>query len=294
MTINNLGGRNWGHLRIGRFDPSAYFSLPTSRPTFVPIGPELAPPFTQFSVPTINRIGIFPSAFSAKFSGLFERNGTAILPFTSSLFNSGHEVGIDIHGRPFGDWFLYQIGVLNGANERFGDSNNAKDWYVLVRLDHGDSDYFSANLSGFAYFGDENALVSPLFPAVNWSRYGIGARVRYRWLEMLGAFTYDRITNVPVALSSTFDETASGLTVEVHVILTDRLVTSIRYNHLDAGGILAARKSLSVLGVQAQYYLRSNIAFFVRDEVNVRASEGGSSPERNFRNLLMAGVSSAF
>lgn len=48
VTLNNLGGMNWGHLRVGRFDPSAYFSMARERPQFVPIGPKLAHPLEHF------------------------------------------------------------------------------------------------------------------------------------------------------------------------------------------------------------------------------------------------------
>jgi hypothetical protein len=56
--------------------------------------------------------------------------------FASSLFNSGHETGVDIHGRPFGDWFLYQGGMLNWANEHLDDSNKGKVVYGMIRFDY--------------------------------------------------------------------------------------------------------------------------------------------------------------
>lgn len=40
------------------------------------------------------------------------------MPYESTLYNSDKELGIDLHGRPFGNWFLYQVGILNGGNER--------------------------------------------------------------------------------------------------------------------------------------------------------------------------------
>ena len=71
-------------------------------------------PFTPFG---LNRTGLAPSAFAAKFYGLYQWDGTAISPFASSLFNSEGETGTDIHGPPFGDCFEYQVGIVNGANE---------------------------------------------------------------------------------------------------------------------------------------------------------------------------------
>ncbi len=293
VTLNNLGGMNWGHLRIGRFDPSAFFSMARGRPQFPPIGPKLAPPFGALATPTVNRWALFQSAYASKFYGLFDRNRTAIQPWDSTLYNSPEEVGIDIHGRPFGDWFLYQAGILNGGNERAGDSNNSKDWYVMTRFDYARSHDFSANLSGFAYFGNHNAKVSTNAD-VSRSRYGVGARIRYKWLDVYGAYTIDRVTDLPSGMEATFDSTATGVTVEAHALVTDRLLIGTRYDHLDAGGLLATRKSATFVGLQAKYYLRSNLAFSIRDDFNVRDSEGGVSAARNLRNRFAVDVSIVF
>jgi len=73
------------------------------------------------------------------------------------------------------------------------------------------------------------------------------------------------------------------------VLLTNRLLTSLRYDHLDAGGLLSERKGYSILGIQVKYYLRSNIALYVRNDLNTRQSEGGVSAVRNFRNAVLIG-----
>ena len=293
VTFNNLGGMNWGHLRVGRLDPSAYFSVATDRPQFFPTSPNIGPPFGAFG-PSIQRWGqAFGSAAASKFYGIFDRNMAPIFPFAPTLYNSTVEAGIDLHGRPFGDWFLYQIGILNGGEERWGDTNNSKDWYVMTRFDYNQLEYFSANVSGFAYFGNHNAKV--LGGAdVSRSRYGLAARIRYRWLDLYGAYTIDRISDLPSGMSATFDRKASGLTVEAHAIVTDRLMLGAGYNHLDAGGVISQRKSASFLGLQVRYYLRSNIALQIRNEVNLRDAEGGTSPARNLRNQFITNLAIAF
>ena len=293
VTLNNLGGMNWGHVRVGRFDPSAFFSMARGRPQFVPIGPKLAPPFGPLATPTVNRWSLTQSAYASKFYGLFDRSRAAIQPYDSTLYNSSEEVGIDIHGRPFGDWFLYQVGVLNGGNERAGDSNNSKDWYVMTRFDYAQSHDFSANISGFAYIGNHNAKVSTNAD-VSRSRYGVGARIRYKWLDVYGAYTIDRVTDLPSGMEATFDSTATGVTVEAHALVTDRLLLGTRYDHMDAGGLLATRKSATFVGLQAKYYLRSNMAFTIRDDINVRDAERGTSAARNLRNRFSVDVSIAF
>lgn len=293
VTLNNLGGMNWGHLRVGRFDPSAFFSMAGGRPHFAPVGPKLAPPFGTFTTPTVNRWAVFQSAYASKFYGLFDRSRTAIQPYDSTLFHSPEEVGLDIHGRPFGDWFLYQAGILNGGNERAGDSNNSKDWYVMTRLDYAQSEYFSANLSCFAYFGNHNAKVSTNAD-VSRSRYGIGARMRYKWLDVYGAYTIDRVTDLPSGMEAIFDSTATGVTVEAHALVTDRLLLGTRFDHMDAGGLLATQKSGTFVGIQAKYYFRSNMSFIVRDDLNVRDAEGGLSAARNLRNRFDVSLALVF
>ncbi len=289
ITLNNLGKHDLAHLRLGRFDPSAYFSHPTLRQQLELVG-DNSINNGKFLNPTINRISLTPLAFGAKFYGLFDHAGKAILPFQPSLYNAVAEMGIDLHGRPFGDQFLYQIGVLNGANEPFGDSNNPKDWYVMVRLDQSTTDLFSASLSGFAYFGSNNAKVALNQADVNWNRYGMAGTLRYKMVDLYGTFTIDRVTNLPQSLEATFDATATGTTVEADVLVTDRLLLSLRYDHLDAGGNFSQRKSYSILAAQAKYYLRTNISIYIRDDFNLREAEGGLSASRNFRNALLIGA----
>ena len=288
VTFNNLGKHDLAHLRVGKIDPSAYFSYPTLRQQLELIG-DSAVSNGAFISSTINRIPLTPLAFAAKFSGLFDRSGTAILPFQPSLYNAVAEIGLDIHGRPFGENFLYQVGILNGANEPFGDSNNPKDWYVMARMDHTSLDFLSASLSGFAYFGNNNAKVATNTADVNWNRYGIAGTVRYQMVDIYGAFTVDRIMNLPSSLEDTFDATATGATIEADALLTDRILLSVRFDHLDAGGLLSLRKGYSIVGMQVKYYLRSNISLYVRDDFNTRQSEGGASAVRNFRNAFLIG-----
>jgi hypothetical protein len=127
VTFNNLGYHNLAHLRVGKFDPNTFSSYATVRQQLLDVGESASSSCgTAFTPCTLNRAGLAPSAFATKFYGLYDRSGNYLSPYGASLFNSGAEVGADIHGRPFGDWFLYQVGILNGANEALGDSNKGK------------------------------------------------------------------------------------------------------------------------------------------------------------------------
>lgn len=293
VTFNNLGLHDVAHVRIGRFDPSAFSSYATVRQQLNDVGESLASGCAAYTPCAFNRAGLSPSAFATKFYGLYDRSGAALSPFASSLFNSGGETGADIHGRPFGDWFLYQVGVLNGANEGFGDSNKGKDLYAMLRFDYAKANHFSANISGYVYRGNSNAKVQSQ-DDVNWSRYGLSARATYKMVDVYAAFAIDKIDRTPVAVAGLFDSTATGLTIGADTYVTSQTLLSLRYDNLDAGGMLDQRKSATFVGLQAKHFLRANVSIFARHDVNVRKSEGGETAARNLRNAFFSGIDIVF
>lgn len=291
ITFNNLGGNNLVNIRVGRIDPSAAFSFSTLRQQLDFVGDSL-----NSSTNTVQRAGLFPLAVSAKFYGLRNRSGTVVSPYAPSLYNAVAETGIEVRGRPFGDWFMYQVGILNGANEAFGDSNKGKDIYGAVRFDYARAANFSASLSGFAYLGNSNAtvLTGTGMADVNWHRYGIAAHIRYKMFDLYGMYTLDRIAHVPTAALAAFDPSASGLSVALDTYVTDRTLLSLRYDHMDAGGDLSQRTSQSFAGMQIKQYLRSNIALFARNDLNLRRAEDGNAAARNLRNAFFVGIDIAY
>lgn len=296
VSFNNIGYHDLAHVRVGKFDPSAFYSYVTIRQQLNDVGESTSgscTPAPTTTPCTLNRAGLTPSAFAAKFYGLYDRKGNAISPFASTLFNSGGEMGVDVHGRPFGDSFLYQFGVLNGANEEFGDSNKGKDVYGMVRYDYAKSNYFSANISGFIYHGNSNAKVQSQ-EDVNWNRYGFSARATYEMADVYVAYAIDRINKVPSGVIGNFDATATGLTIGADTYATNQTLLSIRYDNMDAGGMLDQRKSATFVGVQAKYFLRTNVAIFARNDFNVRQSEGGDTAARNLRNAFFSGIDIIF
>ena len=163
----------------------------------------------------------------------------------------------------------------------------------MIRFDYARSQNFSANISGFIYHGNSNAKVQTQ-EDVNWHRWGVSARATYKMVDVYAAYAVDKINKTPTALSGLFDSTATGLTVGADAYVTDRALVSVRYDNLDAGGMLDQRKSSSFVGIQAKYFLRTNVAVFVRDDFNIRKSEGGESAARNLRNAFFAGVDIVF
>jgi hypothetical protein len=293
VTFNNIGYHNLAHLRVGKFDPNTFSSYATVRQQLLDVGESTSSSCTAFSACTLNRTALVPSAFATKFYGLYDRSGNYLSPYAASLFNSGGEVGADIHGRPFGDWFLYQVGVLNGANEALGDSNKGKDVYAMVRFDHAKSQNFSANISGFIYHGNSNAKLQTQ-EDVNWNRYGLSARATYKMVDVYAAFSVDKINKTPTSVAGNFDATATGLTIGADTYVTDKTLVSLRYDNLDAGGMLDQRKSATFVGAQVKYFLRTNVAIFARNDFNVRKSEGGETDARNLRNTFFSGIDIVF
>jgi hypothetical protein len=293
VTFNNLGSHNLAHLRVGKFDPNAFSSYTTVRQQLSDVGENQQGGCTAFSPCAFNRVGLAPSAFATKFYGLYDRSGDALSPFASSLYNSGHETGVDVHGRPFGDWFLYQVGVVNGANEHLGDSNKGKDVYGMIRFDYAKSNYFSASMSGFVYQGNSNAKVQTQ-EDVNWNRYGLSARATYMMVDVYAAYAVDKINKTPIGVAGLFDSTATGLTIGADTYVTSKTLVSLRYDNLDAGGMLDQRTSASFIGVQAKHFLRANVAISARSDFNLRESEGGETAARNLRNAFFSGIDVIF
>ena len=279
VTFNNLGHHNLAHLRVGKFDPNTFSSYATVRQQLLDVGENASSSCgTAFTPCTFNRAGLAPSAFATKFYGLYDRSGNYLSPYGASLFNSGAEVGADIHGRPFGDWFLYQVGILNGANEALGDSNKGKDVYAMIRFDHAKSQNFSANISGFVYHGNSNAKLQTQ-EDVNWNRYGLSARATYKMVDVYAAFSVDKINKTPTSVAGLFDATATGLTIGADTYVTDKTLVSFRYDNLDAGGMLEQRKSATFVGAQVKNPALPGGAFVNQEGIYLRfATSCHSSP----------------
>jgi len=120
-------------------------------------------------------------------------------------------------------------------------------------------------------------------------RYGIAANVRWKQFDVYGAVIWDRLYGLPGELRGTFVGTATGLTIQADYLVHEKLMLSSRFDQLWAGGLKDEKQDGSVLSLQAKFYPWQNIAFFVRDSVNLR-SVVEDSPLRNWRNQLFVGI----
>ncbi|MFQ5902591.1 MAG: hypothetical protein ACE5JO_02775 [Candidatus Binatia bacterium] len=160
----------------------------------------------------------------------------------------------------------------------------------MGRLDWARSNFFSSSFSAFAYFGNNTAKVGD--DGVDWHRYGIGVNVRWRMIDLYGAFVWDKLLDLSSATKANFDNTASGFTVEADVLVTNWLLGSLRFDHLNAGGRRTMRQDNTILGAQLKFYLRDNIGLYIRDDINLR--QGGERALENLRNTFLVGVDLAF
>lgn len=312
LIFSNIGGTHGLNVKIGNFDPASFFSFPTHRQQMNPVGPEAE---TEEFPPHINRIPLLPLAFSSKFFGLTRSAGSAggegfaILPFEPSLFNSPSAKGATLYGRPFGNDFLYQVGLVDSAR---ASGERGYDYYAMLRYDYVSGEYLAANLTAFYYRSPESANLTSMggmggmggmddtssvadsqIAVADWTRYGIGARINYKTLDIYGALIFDELDySLPAMSASNWDNNASGLSLEASWAATYKWLFSTRYDKMDAGGLVAMAQNSTWITVQAKYYTKPNIALFLRGHNNLESAN--SSPVRNLRNAVLAGVDMAF
>jgi hypothetical protein len=268
-------------LMAGKIDPNTNFSYATNRQLIAPTELEVAHG-------EVERLPVVPYAFASKFFGLFKNRdeGEPQLVTDQVMYNTPGAPGADFHAM-FNDVVLGQIGFLR-ENEGFNT-------YAAARFDLLDRSELTFNVSvlvnlGFGVVRAPNPE-DPNQPGnrLDRLRYGIAANVRWKQLDVYGAVIWDRLYGLPGAPQGTFDGTATGLTMQADYLVHEKLMLSSRFDQLWAGGLKDEKRDGSVLSVQAKFYPWQNIAFFVRDSVNLR-SVVEDSPLRNWRNQLFVGI----
>ena len=264
-------------IMVGKIDPSTNFSYPTNRQLVLNV-----PGRVDSGV--IQRYGQASSAFAAKYFGIQTAEGDAVEVTKAVLYNTTGEYGIDLHLMI--NNVMVQAGLMQGLLSRTGDVNQKKDPYVMVRLNFGQEAYVSGSLSALGYWGNDTAMVDSTL--VDWFRYGVAGNLKVQYFDFYGAIIWDTIHHLPAAISSPFDRTAYGLTVEGDYLATDRLLVSARYDQLNSGGFITQKANSEVLSLQARFYVRDNFSLHLRDSINV--GKVSSNALQNFRNLIATGI----
>ncbi|GMQ87537.1 MAG: hypothetical protein BMS9Abin08_0741 [Gammaproteobacteria bacterium] len=322
MVFDNLGGQQVANIKIGDFDPSSFYAFPTHRQQLNPVPVEAE---TNDFPPTIDRIPLLPLAFSSKMYGLtqgesFEgKEDFSILPFEPFLYNAPVQTGVSVHGRPFGSSFLYQVGIVQNDDAKTS-SETRWDKYVTLRYDLLYGEYSAFQVSGFYYTAPDAAMPTLNMggtlvyadKTVDWDRYGIGARWTSKWWDVYGTVVWDDIDKpkfAGVGSTSTWETSASGISVEADYLLNAKWLLGVRYDSMSAGGLEkgmpgwdeSLNQDASFIGLLAKYYPTPNIGLYARYHQNLESSAnmpaalgGEETPATNFKSMALVGVDMAF
>jgi len=269
-------------LMAGKVDPNTNFSYATNRQLIAPTELEVAHG-------KVERLPVVPYAFASKFFGLFKNRDEREPQLVTDqvMYNTSGAPGADFHAM-FNDVVLGQVGFLR-ENEGFNT-------YAVVRFDLLDRGELTFNVSALVNWGfgvvrtpDPEDPTQPGGNRLDRLRYGVAANVRWKQLDVYGALIWDRLYGLPGELRGSFDRTATGLTIQADYLVHENVMLSSRFDQLWAGGLKDEKRDGSVLSLQAKFYPLQNIAFFVRDSVNLR-SFVEDSPLRNWRNQVFIGI----
>jgi len=291
QTMVGRHGGNYMHgpmLMAGKIDPSTNFSYATNRQLILDTELEFEKEPGE-DISEVHRLPIVPYAFASKFFGLFKNRdeGEPQLVTDQVMYNTTGEPGADFHAM-FNDVVLAQMGFLR-ENEGFNT-------YGMLRFDLLDRQGFTFNVSGLLNWGfgvvrapNPEDHEEPGNRRLDRLRYGIAANARWKGLDVYGALIFDRIFGLPGELRREFDRTAMGLTVQADYLAHEKVVLSGRFDQLWAGGLKDDKLDATVLTAQIRYYHWQNIAFFIRDSVNVRKFHE-DNPLRSYRNQVFVGI----
>lgn len=272
----------------GLIDPSTNFSYPTNRQLFLDTE-------TEVKDGEVERFPVVPYAFTSKFFGLFKNRDEREPQLVTDqvLYNTPGRPGADfhtmfLHSQFPGQFVLGQVGFMQ-ENEGFNT-------YLMGRLDLGQRDRFTFNVSALVNWGfgiaqapDPDDHDHPSDRSLDRVRYGIAANARWKALDVYGALIWDRVMNLPGELKGEFDRTAAGLSVQVDYLALESVMLSTRFDQLWVGGLKDEKRDGTVLSFQVRYYPWPNISFFARDSVNMRAFVE-ENPLRSWRNQFFAGI----
>jgi len=275
-------------LMAGKIDPNTNFSYATNRQLILDTELEFEKEEGE-DKSKVHRLPIVPYAFASKFFGVFKdrREHEPQLVTDQVMYNTTGAPGADFHAM-FNDVVLGEVGFLR-ENEGFNT-------YGMVRYDILDRKELTFNVSALFNWGfgvvrapDSANHERAGGQRLDRLRYGVAANARWKGLDVYGALIWDRMYGLPSELRGEFDRTALGLTVQADYLVHENVLVSSRFDQLWAGGLKDEKLDGTVLTAQIRYYPWQNIAFFVRDSVNLRKFHE-DNPLRSWRNQLFVGI----
>ena len=275
-------------LMAGKVDPNTNFSYATNRQMLEATELEVErEPGEQHG--EVHRLPVVPYAFASKFFGLFKNRseGEPQLVTDQVMYNTTGEPGADFHTM-INDVVLAQVGFLR--------ENEGYNAYGMLRYDLLDRRDLTFNVSALFNYGwgvvfspDPDDHEQPGTRRLDRLRYGVAANLKWKALDVYGAFIVDRVYRLERELRSDFDVSAAGLTLEIDYLIHEKVMLSGRFDQLWAGGLKEQKKDATVVSFQAKYYPWQNIAFFIRDSVNLRKFYE-DNPLRSWKNQLFVGI----
>jgi hypothetical protein len=287
--IGSHGGFNMHGpmMMAGKIDPSTNFSYPTNRQL-------IAATETEVKQGGVERFPVVPYAFASKFFGLFkdQEDGEPQLVTDQVMYNTRGAPGSDFHTM-VNNLLIDHPQIIQVGFLRENDGWNA---YGAWRVDFGERDQSAFSVSalinwgfGVAWAPDPTDHDRPSDQRVDRLRYGVAANARWKGLDVYGALIRDQVFDLPSGLGGEFDRAATGLTLAVDYLAHEQVMLSTRFDQLWAGGLTDEKQDGSVLSFQVKYFLWQNVAFFVRDSVNL-LSTIEDDPLRGWRNQVVLGV----
>jgi len=293
MGNQTMVGRHGGFnmhgpmMMAGKIDPSTNFSYPTNRQLITATE-------TEVKQGEVERLPVVPYAFTSKFFGLFKDRdeGEPQLVTDQVMYNTPGAPGADFHAM-LNNLVIDHLQIVMVG---FLRENDGWDAYAAWRVDFGERDQSAFNVSalinwgsGVAWAPDPADHDRPSDRRVDRLRYGLAANARWKGLDVYGALIRDQVFDLPSGLGGQFDRTATGLTLALDYLAHEQVMLSTRFDQLWAGGLTDQKEDGSVLSFQVKYFLWQNIAFFVRDSVNL-LSTIEDNPLRQWRNQVVLGI----
>jgi len=190
-------------------------------------------------------------------------------------------------------------------------------------------DYTAFQVSGF-YYNAPDAARAALAPpplageivfsndTLDWKRYGIGARLQYKYVDIYAAAIWDEIDDPDfgnnVVNTSEWETDAFGASVEINWLLTQKWMLGARYDYMETGGLSKLpvpfrdpagdpdiNSDASFIALLAKYYMTPSIGLYGRAHFNLESTEnlpnalgGETNPATNLESMYTVGIDMAF
>lgn len=192
---------------------------------------------------------------------------------------TGPQPGLEVYG--YKGPFLYSVGVVNG--KKWDDTNKYKNFFATLRADIQEGEFAGSNISSWGYYGwdTKNAAVSSNRDRF-WRTAG-GANLRWKDLDVIGAFMYGKDDNWDLATGLV--QKTKSLSGQAGYLLTPKWFTALQYDWLDG---TAATQDLHKFSQSIAFMPRENMRIDLISALELKERTNGR------RHQFMINVRSIF